>query len=179
VNGGVHVTDVTNASRTMLMNLETLQWDDEMCSFFGIKKSCLPEIKSSSEIYANVAMGMFKDVPIAGILGDQQAALVGQLCFQKGQLKNTYGTGCFMLCNTGKSPVISTHGLLTTPAYKLGKDAPCFYALEGSIAVAGSSVQWLRDNLAIIQSAKQVGEYANQVENNGGVYFVPAFSGIS
>ncbi|KAJ3303864.1 hypothetical protein HDV03_003433 [Kappamyces sp. JEL0829] len=179
VNGGVHYTDVTNASRTMLMNLKTLAWDDEICSFFRITKSILPQIKSSSEVYGVFADDIcLKGVPIAGILGDQQAALVGQLCLQKGQLKNTYGTGCFMLCNTGTAPVISTHGLLTTVGFQLGADAPCYYALEGSIAIAGASVKWLRDNLGIIKSAKEVGELASKVADSGGVYFVPAFSGL-
>ncbi|KAI8892826.1 hypothetical protein BC833DRAFT_532449 [Globomyces pollinis-pini] len=178
IAGGVHVTDVTNASRTMLMDLKTLAWDDEICDFFGIKKACLPLIKSSSEVYGKICQGSLKDVPIAGILGDQQAALVGQLCLKKGQLKNTYGTGCFMLANTGEEPVISTHGLLTTVGYQLGPKAPCMYALEGSIAIAGASVKWLRDNMGIIKSAKEVGDLAAKVENTGGVYFVPAFSGL-
>ncbi|KAJ3315891.1 hypothetical protein HDV04_000098 [Boothiomyces sp. JEL0838] len=178
LTGGVHATDVTNASRTMLMDLETLQWDDEICQFFEINKSCLPAIKSSSEVYGNVAAGPLEGVPISGILGDQQSALVGQLCFKQGQLKNTYGTGCFMLCNTGSKPVVSTHGLLTTVGYKLGPEAECKYALEGSIATAGASVKWLRDNMGIIRKASEVGEFAQKVDNTGGVYFVPAFSGL-
>jgi glycerol kinase len=177
--GGVYYTDVTNASRTMLMNLKTLDWDSEICDFFEITKSSLPKIKSSSEVYASFKdQGFLDNVPIAGILGDQQAALVGQLCLKKGMLKNTYGTGCFMLCNTGTEPVQSAHGLLTTVGYKLGPDAPCYYALEGSIAVAGASVKWLRDNMGLISKASQVGIESDKVENSGGVYFVPAFSGL-
>jgi glycerol kinase len=176
--GGVHVTDVSNASRTMLMNLKTLQWDDEVCSFFDIKKTCLPEIRSSAEVYGHVESGPLKGVPIAGCLGDQQAALVGHCCFEKGMMKNTYGTGCFMLCNTGDEPVESTHGLLTTVGYQLGPDATPAYALEGSIAVAGAAVKWLRDNMGIIKEAKQISEYAAKVGDTGGVYFVPAFSGL-
>jgi glycerol kinase len=177
VDGGIHVTDVTNASRTMLMNLKTLDWDLDMLKFFGIPYSVLPKIRSSSEVYGFVKEGHLKSVPVSGILGDQQAALVGQLCFKPGQLKNTYGTGCFMLCNTGTVPVISSHGLLTTVGYQLGPNQPCTYALEGSIAIAGASVKWLRDNMGIIKAAKEVGELADRVEDTGGVYFVPAFSG--
>ena len=176
-SNGIHYTDVTNASRTMLMNIKTREWDTEMLEFFDIPKSCLPEIKSSSEVYGHIDHGSLKGVPISGILGDQQAALVGQKCFKSGMLKNTYGTGCFMLCNMGTEPIFSTHGLLTTVGYQLGPNAPCYYALEGSIAIAGASVKWLRDNLKIITKANQVGEYAFNVKDNGGCYFVPAFSG--
>ena len=178
-DGGVFYTDVTNASRTMLMDLKTLDWDQETCDFFEISKKSLPEIKSSSEVYGSFkGQGFLNNVPIAGILGDQQAALVGQLCFKKGMLKNTYGTGCFMLCNTGTEIVHSTHGLLTTVGYKLGPNAPCFYALEGAIAVAGASVKWLRDNLGLISDAAQIGIESDKVKTSGGIYFVPAFSGL-
>ena len=151
-HGGVHVTDVTNASRTQLMNLETLSWDPEMLDAFGVPKEMLPRICSSSELYAHAKEPALKDVPIAGILGDQQAALVGQTCFRPGEAKNTYGTGCFLLMNTGDRLVHSNHGLLTTVAYKLGEQ-PAHYALEGSIAVTGALVQWLRDNLGLIQQS--------------------------
>ncbi|MDN5914372.1 MAG: glycerol kinase GlpK [Pseudonocardia sp.] len=181
VNGGVHVTDVTNASRTMLMNLETLDWDDELLGFFGVPRSMLPEIKPSSlaEGYgttlANGALG--GEVRITGDLGDQQAATVGQVCFAPGEAKNTYGTGNFMLLNTGTELVRSENGLLSTVCYKFG-DEPVVYALEGSIAVTGSAVQWLRDQLGIISGAAQSESLARQVTDNGGVYFVPAFSGL-
>ena len=178
VNGGVHYTDVTNASRTMLMDIRTLQWREDVCEIFGIPMSMLPEIKSSSEIYGyGRKNGLLIDTPISGILGDQQAATFGQACFEKGMAKNTYGTGCFMLMNTGTEPVFSNNGLLTTVAYKIGDQAPV-YALEGSIAVAGSLVQWLRDNLGMIVKSSDIGELARTVEDNGGVYFVPAFSGL-
>ncbi|KAJ3106207.1 Glycerol kinase [Phlyctochytrium planicorne] len=176
--GGVHVTDVTNASRTMLMNISSLQWDPELISFFGVEKVKLPEICSSSEIYGQFAAGPLLGVPISGCLGDQQAALVGQRCVNPGEVKNTYGTGCFMLFNTGSKPIQSHSGLLTTVAYKLGKDQPVAYALEGSIAIAGAAVKWLRDGLGIIKDAKEVGDLASQVSDTGGVYFVPAFSGL-
>ncbi|HKF85708.1 MAG TPA: glycerol kinase GlpK [Candidatus Limnocylindrales bacterium] len=175
-NGGVHVTDVTNASRTMLMNLETLDWDDEILGIMGIPRSMLPEIKASSEVYGN-AVGDLQGIPLAGILGDQQAALFGQTCFSAGEAKNTYGTGCFMLMNTGEQIVPSKSGLLTTLGYKIG-DQPAVYALEGSIAITGALVQWLRDNLGMIQSSAEVEALAATVEDNGGVYFVPAFSGL-
>ena len=174
---GVHLTDVTNASRTQLMNLQTLAWDEELLRAFSIPAQVLPEIRSSSEAYGTVANGPLKGVPIAGILGDQQAALVGQTCFKSGEAKNTYGTGCFMLMNTGEHPVESKHGLLTTVAYKLGK-LPACYALEGSIAIAGALVQWLRDNLGLIQTSAEIEKLAASVEDNGGVYMVPAFSGL-
>ena len=175
-NGGVHVTDVTNASRTMLMNLETLDWDDEILGIMGIPKSMLPAIKASSEVYGT-GVGELAGIPIAGDLGDQQAALFGQTCFSAGEAKNTYGTGCFMLLNTGTKPVQSKNGLLTTLGYKIG-DQPAVYALEGSIAITGALVQWLRDNLGMIQSSAEVEALATTVEDNGGVYFVPAFSGL-
>ena len=178
VNGGVHCTDVTNASRTMLMDIRTLQWREDVCEIFGVPMSMLPAIKSSSEIYGyGRKNGLLVDTPISGILGDQQAATFGQACFEKGMAKNTYGTGCFMLMNTGTEPVFSDNGLLTTVAYKIG-DQPAVYALEGSIAVAGSLVQWLRDNLGMIVKSSDIGDLASTVEDNGGVYFVPAFSGL-
>jgi glycerol kinase len=176
VNGGVHVTDVTNASRTMLMNLETLDWDDEIVSLMGIPRSMLPQIKASSEVYGT-GVGTLEGIPIAGDLGDQQAALFGQTCFSAGEAKNTYGTGCFMLMNTGTKVVPSKSGLLTTLGYKIG-DKPAVYALEGSIAITGALVQWLRDNLGMITSSEEVEALAKTVEDNGGVYFVPAFSGL-
>lgn len=178
VNGGVHVTDVTNASRTLLMDVRTLEWREDICKDFGIPMSMLPEIKSSSEIYGYGAKNsLLIDTPIAGILGDQQAATFGQACFEPGNVKNTYGTGCFVLMNTGEEPVFSKNGLLTTVCYKLG-DQKTVYALEGSVAVAGSLVQWLRDNLRMIDSAPEIEELANTVEDNGGAYIVPAFSGL-
>jgi glycerol kinase len=177
VHGGIHATDVTNASRTQLMNLETLAWDHKILGAFGIPKAMLPEIRSSSEIYGHVKEGALAGVAIAGILGDQQAALVGQTCFDAGQAKNTYGTGCFMLMNTGERAVQSTHGLLTTVAYRLGTQ-PARYALEGSVAIAGALVQWLRDNLGLIEKSADVETLARKVKDNGGVYFVPAFSGL-
>ena len=177
-DGGVHVTDVTNASRTMLMDLRTLSWDEEIAADMTIPLSMLPEIKSSSEVYGKGReQGLLADVPIAGILGDQQAATFGQACFEVGMAKNTYGTGNFMLINTGEEIVPSKNGLLTTVCYKIGDNAP-IYALEGSIAVTGSLIQWLRDNLKMFDSAPQVEQLALEVEDNGGCYFVPAFSGL-
>jgi len=176
VNGGVHVTDVTNASRTMLMNLETLDWDDEILGIMGVPKSMLPAIKASSEVYGT-CVGDLAGVPVAGDLGDQQAALFGQTCFSPGEAKNTYGTGCFMLMNTGEKIVPSASGLLTTLGYKIG-DKPAVYALEGSIAITGALVQWLRDNLGMIEKSSDIEALAATVEDNGGVYFVPAFSGL-
>jgi glycerol kinase len=176
-NGGVHVTDVTNASRTQLMDLATLGWDAEILGNFGIPRAMLPRIASSSEVYGHVAAGPLAGVPLAGDLGDQQAALVGQTCFEPGQAKNTYGTGCFLLLNTDQKPVQSKFGLLTTVAYKCGKQ-PAHYALEGSVAITGALVQWLRDNLDLISSSAEVETLARTVEDNGGVYFVPAFSGL-
>ncbi|WP_063011227.1 glycerol kinase GlpK [Nocardia kruczakiae] len=174
---GRHLTDVTNASRTMLMNLETLQWDSQICTEFGIPVSMLPQIHSSSEVYAEISAGPLAGVPVAGILGDQQAATFGQACLSPGEAKNTYGTGNFMLLNTGTTPVFSKHGLLTTVCYRLG-DQPAVYALEGSIAVTGSLVQWLRDNLGIVESAAEIEPLARSVDDNGGTYIVPAFSGL-
>ena len=177
-DGGVHVTDVTNASRTMLMDLDTLAWDEGIAKDMGIPLSMLPEIKSSSEVYGEGrSHGLLAGVPIAGDLGDQQAATFGQAAFEVGMAKNTYGTGCFMLMNTGEEKVPSKNGLLTTVCYKIGDNKP-IYALEGSIAVTGSLVQWLRDNLKMFDSAPEVEELANSVEDNGGAYLVPAFSGL-
>ncbi|HET6239476.1 MAG TPA: glycerol kinase GlpK [Acetobacteraceae bacterium] len=173
---GVHVTDVTNASRTQLMNLATLDWDASLLLAFGVPASVLSRIVASSGVVAT-SRGELDGVPIAGILGDQQAALVGQTCFAPGEAKNTYGTGCFLLLNTGTLPVASTSGLVTTVAYRLG-DAPACYALEGSIAITGALVQWLRDNLGLIGSSAEIEALAASVEDNGGVYFVPAFSGL-
>jgi len=175
--GGVHVTDVTNASRTQLMNLNTLQWDQEILKDFGIPIHMLPKIVSSSEVYSTAELPAIAGVPIAGDLGDQQAALVGQACFKPGEAKNTYGTGCFMLMNTGTKPVFSNFGLLTTVAYKFGSK-PAHYALEGSIAITGALVQWLRDNLGLIDNSSDIEALARTVSDNGGVYFVPAFSGL-
>lgn len=175
--GGVHITDVTNASRTQLLNLKTQQWDSTLLEAFQIPASILPAVKSSSEIYGEAAVGALKGVPIAGILGDQQAALVGQTCFDSGEVKNTYGTGCFLLMNTGERMVPSAAGLLTTIAYKFGT-APTHFALEGSIAISGALVQWLRDNLGLIAKSAEVEALARTVEDNGGVFFVPAFSGL-
>jgi glycerol kinase len=175
-NGGVHITDVTNASRTMLMDLDTLQWDDEILAIMGIPKSMLPEIKSSSQVYGE-ATGLLAGIPVAGDLGDQQAALFGQTCFSPGEAKNTYGTGNFLLLNTGTSAVQSNNGLITGVGYKIG-DQAATYMLEGSIAITGALVQWLRDNLKIISSAPEVEELARTVDDNGGVFFVPAFSGL-
>ncbi len=175
-DGGKHVTDVTNASRTMLMNLKTLDWDADMLKVMGIPRAMLPEIRSSSEVYGD-GTGPLAGTVIAGDLGDQQAALFGQTCFSAGEAKNTYGTGCFMLLNTGTKPVISKNGLLTTLGYKIGKQ-PAVYALEGSIAITGALVQWLRDNLGLIEKSADVEALAATVEDNGGIYFVPAFSGL-
>ncbi|MCH8129012.1 MAG: glycerol kinase GlpK [Acidobacteria bacterium] len=171
---GEHVTDVTNASRTMLMDLTTLDWSPELLDAFGIPAKLLPSIVPSSGVIAPDALG---DAPLAGILGDQQAALFGQACFTPGEAKNTYGTGCFMLLHTGEDPVASTNGMLTTVAYQI-EGMPAQYALEGSVAIAGAAVQWLRDNLGLIESAADVEVLATSVEDNGGVYFVPAFSGL-
>ena len=175
--GGIHITDCTNASRTQLMNLETLEWDDELLDAIGVPRQMLPKIVASSEVYGNATLESLKGVPIAGILGDQQAALVGQTCFQQGEAKNTYGTGCFLLMNTGEKPVHSKFGLLTTVAYRLGKQ-PAAYALEGSIAITGALVQWVRDNFGLIDKSSDIENLARTVKDNGGVYFVPAFSGL-
>jgi len=175
--GGVHVTDVTNASRTQLASLDTLDWDDELLAAFAIPRALLPRVAPSSTSYGTAQIAALRGVPISGILGDQQAALVGQTCFEPGEAKNTYGTGCFMLMNTGGRPVPSTAGLVTTVAYQLGDEPPC-YALEGSIAIAGALVQWLRDNLGLIAKSSEVETLARKVEDNGDVYIVPAFSGL-
>jgi glycerol kinase len=174
---GEHRTDVTNASRTQLMNLETLNWDEEILEQLGIPRSMLPTIHPSAGYFGTVKEGAAKGIPIMGVLGDQQAALVGQTCFEAGQAKNTYGTGCFMLMNTGEKIVTSQNGLLTTVAYQLGRHPAC-YALEGSIAISGALVQWLRDNLGLISSSDEIETLAASVPDNGDVYFVPAFSGL-
>lgn len=176
LTGGAHITDVTNASRTMLMDLQTLDWDAETLEIMAIPRQMLPEIRPSSQVFGT-AKGLLAGVPIGAALGDQQAALVGQTCFSPGEAKNTYGTGCFMLLNTGETIVPSKQGLLTTVAYKMG-ESPAVYALEGSIAIAGALVQWLRDNLGIINTSAEVETLANTVEDSGGVYVVPAFSGL-
>lgn len=173
---GRHVTDVTNASRTLLMNLHTLDWDAELLELLGIPRVMLPEIRSSSEEYGKAKV-ILEGVPVAGDLGDQQAALFGQTCYSAGEAKNTYGTGCFMLMNMGEIPVPSKSGLLTTLGYKIG-DQKAVYALEGSIAIAGALIQWLRDNLGIIEKSSDIEPLAQTVEDNGGIYFVPAFSGL-
>jgi len=177
VHGGLHLTDVTNASRTQLMDLATLSWDPQLLREFEIPSAVLPRIVASSEVYGEVRLDALAGVPVAGILGDQQAALVGQTCYAAGEAKNTYGTGCFMLMNTGTVPVHSKAGLITTVAYQLGSAAPC-YALEGSVAIAGALVQWLRDNLRLISRSDEIEALAREVDDNGDVYFVPAFSGL-
>jgi len=174
--GGVHVTDVSNASRTMLMNLETLDWDEEILKIMGVPKAMLPKIMPSSEVYGK-AVGDLEGIPVSGDLGDQQAALFGQACYSVGEAKNTYGTGCFMLLNTGEKPVQSKNGLLTTLGYKIGKQK-AVYCLEGSIAITGALVQWLRDNLKFFDVSSQIEPLARSVEDSGGIYFVPAFSGL-
>jgi glycerol kinase len=174
--GGRHVTDISNASRTLLMNLETLDWDDELLEAMGVPKRLLATVRSSSEVYGT-GTGPFSGIPISGDLGDQQAALFGQSCFEPGEAKNTYGTGCFVLLNTGERPVPSRYGLLTTAAWRIGNRAPVF-ALEGSIAVAGALVQWLRDQLGLIDVSSEIETLARSVEDNAGVYIVPAFSGL-
>ncbi len=176
-DGGLHITDVTNASRTMLMDLRTLAWDEEIASVIGVPMSMLPEIRASSEVYGEVKTGALRGVTLAGDLGDQQAATFGQTCFDVGEAKNTYGTGNFMLLNTGTELVQSKSGLLTTVGYKIGDDDP-IYCLEGSIAITGALVQWLRDNLKMIKAAPEVEELASSVDDNGGLYIVPAFSGL-
>lgn len=176
IRGGVHLMDVTNASRTMLMDLISLEWDDELLKVLNIPKRTMPRIVSSSEVYGYCA-GLLPEVPISGDLGDQQAALVGQCCFLPGEAKNTYGTGCFMLLNTSTEPVWSSNGLLTTVGYRFGSE-PAVYCLEGSIAIAGALVQWLRDNLQIIEKSSDIEPLARTVNDNGDVYFVPAFSGL-
>ncbi len=176
VEGGLHITDVTNASRTMLMNLETLDWDEEILEIMQIPRAMLPKIKASSEVYGT-SREVLDGIPVAGILGDQQAALFGQTCYEPGEAKNTYGTGCFMLINTGTKPVPSKYGLLTTLGYKIG-DQDAVYCLEGSIAITGALVQWLRDNLRMIDTSSEVEALAASVEDSGGIYIVPAFSGL-
>ena len=180
-DGGAHVTDVSNASRTMLMNLETLDWDDEILGIMGIPRQMLPKVVPSSDPdiwgYTPKSGPFGERIPVCGDLGDQQAALFGQACYNAGEAKNTYGTGCFMLLNTGTAPVQSKSGLLTTLGYKIGSE-PAVYCLEGSIAITGALVQWLRDNLKIIENSKDIETLANTVEDNGGIYFVPAFSGL-
>jgi glycerol kinase len=176
VDGGLHITDVTNASRTMLMNLETLDWDPEILKIMGIPKAMLPQIRPSSEVYGK-CVGDLAGIPVAGDLGDQQAAIFGQTCYSVGEAKNTYGTGNFMLLNTGTKPVQSKNGLLTTLGYKIGYQ-PAVYCLEGSIAITGALVQWLRDNLGMISTSADIETLAKTVEDNGGAYFVPAFSGL-
>ena len=177
LTGGKHITDVTNASRTMLMNLKTLDWDNELLKILDIPRKILPEICSSSEIYGKTKTVFKKEIPISGILGDQQAAFFGQTCFQKGDVKNTYGTGCFILLNTGNEICHSKNGLLTTVGYQI-KDQKPVYALEGSIAIAGSLIQWIRDNFSLITESSEINDLAEKVTDNGGVYFVPAFSGL-
>ncbi len=175
---GKHITDVTNASRTLLMDLKTLDWDEEILGILDIPRAMLPAIRSSSEVYGQVKAGLpLEGIPLAGDLGDQQAALFGQTCYSPGEAKNTYGTGCFMLLNTGEKPVPSENGLLTTLGYKIGNSS-AVYALEGSIAIAGALVQWLRDNLGLIEKTPEIEDLAKTVEDNGGIYFVPAFSGL-
>ncbi len=174
---GLHVTDCTNASRTQLMNLGTLDWDDELLDAFRVPRRMLPRIVSSSEVYGPVKEGPLEGVPIAGVLGDQQAALVGQACLRPGEAKNTYGTGCFLLMNSGCQQVASTSGLLTTVAYRFGTQ-PASYALEGSVAITGALVQWIRDNFGLIEKSADIETLARTVKDNGGVYFVPAFSGL-
>jgi glycerol kinase len=176
-NGGLHITDVSNASRTLLMNLDSLSWNEDIASTIGVPTSMLPEIRASSEVYGEVKNGAFTGVQIAGDLGDQQAATFGQTCFSPGEAKNTYGTGNFLLLNTGTEAVQSKSGLITTVGYKIGDNAP-IYCLEGSIAITGALVQWLRDNLKMIKAAPEVEELAQTVEDNGGLYIVPAFSGL-
>jgi glycerol kinase len=176
LTGGLHITDATNASRTQLMSISTLDWDDAILELFGVPRACLPEIRSNSEVYG-LCQGDLEGVPIAGALGDQHAALLGQACVRPGEVKNTYGTGCFLLMNTGSAPYQSKQGLLTTLAFKLGSSPPV-YALEGSIAVAGALVRWLRDNLGLIGHSSDIEALARQVSDNGDVYFVPAFAGL-
>ncbi|XP_034244707.1 glycerol kinase isoform X2 [Thrips palmi] len=176
--GGLHITDVTNASRTMLMNIHTLQWDPLLLKAFDIPREMLPEIRSSSEVYGDIADGPLHGVPISAIMGNQQANLVGERCFKEGQAKSTYRSGCFLLYNTGTACVHSKHGLLSTVAYKLGPDAPTVYALEGSVAVAGHAIKWLKDNLNLLKDPAEAERIASEVASTGDVYFVPAFTGL-
>lgn len=179
VDGGLHITDVTNASRTLLMNIDTLHWDPVLTRAFSIHPNMLPQIRSSSEIYGKVKDGsVLNGIYISGILGNQQASLLGQMCFKPGQAKNTYRSGCFLLCNTGEQPVLSSHGLVTTVAYKLGKDSPTIYALEGAVAVGGSALKWLKNSLGLLKSEDEVEDLSNAVHSTGDVYFVPAFTGL-
>ncbi|KAG6833226.1 hypothetical protein H0H87_009847 [Tephrocybe sp. NHM501043] len=178
VETGVHISEVTNASRTLLLNTSTLKWELSLLEFFGLRQSILPKLVSTSEVYGNVAYGPLKGIPIGGLVGDQQGALVGNKCLRQGEAKCTYGTGAFLLFCTGEEIVKSTHGLLSTIAYQAGPDAKPVYALEGSIAVAGSAVKWLRDTMCLIDSAQQVNELASKVPDSGGLYFVTAFSGL-
>ncbi|XP_044009771.1 glycerol kinase-like isoform X2 [Aphidius gifuensis] len=177
-DNGLYITDVTNASRTMLMNIESLTWDPTLCRYFDIPMKLLPDIKSSSEVYGKITVGPLEGIPISGILGNQQAALVGQNCLKKGQAKNTYRSGCFLLCNTGTTRVDSSHGLVTTIAYKMGPNSPVHYALEGSVAVAGAAIKWLRDNMRLIEDVHESEHLAQSVFSTGDVYFVPAFNGL-
>uniref|UniRef100_A0A8C5A0H1 glycerol kinase n=1 Tax=Gadus morhua TaxID=8049 RepID=A0A8C5A0H1_GADMO len=177
-DGGVHITDVSNASRTLLFNIHTLDWDLELCRYFDVPMDILPKVRSSSEIYGCMKSSSLSGVPISGCLGDQSAALVGQMCFKEGHAKNTYGTGCFLLRNTGSKPVKSEHGLLTTVAYQLGRDQPACYALEGSVAIAGAVVRWLKDNMGIVKSTAEIEKLAAAAGSSYGCYFVPAFSGL-
>ncbi len=176
-DGGLHITDVSNASRTMLMDLATQDWDQELLDAIGVPRAMLPEIKGSSQVYGEATLDAVAGIPVAGDLGDQQAALFGQTCFAVGEAKNTYGTGCFLLLNTGTEAVQSENGLITTAGYKIG-DEPTVFALEGAIAITGALVQWLRDNLKLIKSAPDIEPLAASVDDNGGAYFVPAFSGL-
>lgn len=176
-NGGSHLTDISNASRTMLFNIHTLEWDEELLTLFNIPRKLLPEVKPNSHVFAHTAGRLISSrIPICGVAGDQQAAMFGQLCIKKGMVKNTYGTGCFLMLNTGDDPVVSNNRLITTIAWQMNNKVT--YALEGSVFVAGAVVQWLRDELNIIRSSKQIETLANKVDNNGGVYFVPAFTGL-
>ncbi|XP_049772196.1 glycerol kinase-like [Schistocerca cancellata] len=178
VKGGLHITDVTNASRTMLMNIESLQWDSVLCRYMQVPKEILPTIHSSSEIYGYVAEGQLKNIPISGILGNQQSALIGEMCLNEGEAKSTYRAGCFVVYNTGTTRIDSSHGLVTTVAYQLGKSASPNYALEGSVAVAGSSIMWLKENMNLIDSVPESENVADEVKTTGDVYFVPAFTGL-
>jgi glycerol kinase len=174
--GKLHITDVSNASRTMLFNIHTLEWDRELLALFGIPANMLPEVRQSSEIYGKTTVSLLGDIPLGGIAGDQQAALFGQMCIRKGMVKNTYGTGCFMMMNTGEHPVTSVNNLLTTIAWRI--DGQTVYALEGSIFIAGAVVQWLRDEMGLIRSSSEVEALCSQATDSGGVYFVPAFAGL-
>lgn len=175
---GLHITDVTNASRTMLMNIETLEWDSELLDYFDLEAHCLPTIRSCSETFGTISAGSFKGIPLSGVLGDQQAALVGHNCFKTGDTKNTFGTGCFLLMNTGEAPLSSKHGLVSTVAYKMGKDSRAFYANEGSVAMSGKVFDWLRMNVGLLKSHEHVDKMAMMVPNSDGVVFLPTFTGV-